>query len=264
MREELRRLRARLGRGRYSGLDEEGVVRRLLAEHGVERGVAVDVAACDGITKSNVLALYESGWRGLAVEGDPARFASLARAYRRLPGVSLARVWVAPETVAPLLRGHGVPREFGFLNLDIDGYDHFVLDALLREFRPALVCAEINEKLPPPLRFTVLYDPSYVWAEDHFYGQSICALHDLAGAHGYALVELHYNNAFLVPAERARRPALDPEEAYRAGYLERPDRLELFPWNADMEPLHALDTPGKLRFVEERFAPYAGRYELRA
>lgn len=258
-RERLRRAR---GRG-SSGLGEEHVVGRLLQLLAIEEGFAVDVAACDGVTKSNTFGLYAAGWSGLAVEGDPARFASLARAYRRFPDVSLARLWVTPDNVVPLLRGHRAPADFGFLNLDIDGYDHFVLAALLEEFRPALICAEINEKIPPPLKFTVLYDPDYVWAEDHFYGQSLSQLDELARSFGYALAELHYNNAFLVPSERSPLPALTPEEAYAAGYRDRPDRHELFPWNADMEELHALDTREQLAFLERRFARYGGRYELR-
>jgi len=257
-RHRLRRLRT----GDHSSLGEQDVVRRLLGGVQVDHRHAVDIAACDGVTNSNTLALYESGWAGLAVEGDPARFAALARAYRRLPGVALARSWVTPENVVPLLHGHRVPREPGLLNLDIDGYDHFVLAALLEEFRPTILCAEINEKIPPPLKFTVRYDPDYVWAEDHFYGQSLSALHELATAYGYALVELHYNNAFLVPRERAAVPGLAPEEAYATGYLDRPDRLELFPWNADMEELHSLTPERQLEFVEERFAQYRGKFDL--
>lgn len=257
-----RRLRGRRA-GDYAALGEGAVTRSLLVQLGLEGGVAVDVAACDGVTKSNTLALYESGWRGLAVEGDPERFAQLARAYARLRQVALARVWVTPDTIAELLGSAGVPRDFEFLSLDIDSYDHFVLAAILEQFRPRLVCAEINEKIPPPLRFAVRYDPDHVWQQDHFYGQSIAKLHELGVQHEYVLVALHYNNAFLVPAE-AGLPALTPEEAYRAGYLDRPDRRQVFPWNEDMEPLLSLSVAEQLEFVRRKFAAYDGIYELDA
>lgn len=246
---------------RYSALGEERVARSLLDRLGIETGVAVDIAACDGVTKSNTLALYESGWTGLAVEGDPERFARLARAYTNLPGVALARVWVTPDSVRRILASAGVPRDFAFLNLDLDSYDYFVLDSLLDEYRPQLVCAEINEKIPPPLRFTVTYHPNHVWRLDHFYGQSVSKLHELCVRHDLVLVELHYNNAFLVPAE-AGLPGLSPENAYRTGYLERPDRRDVFPWNADMEPLLTLPVDEQLAFVRRTFADYEGRYEL--
>jgi hypothetical protein len=240
------------------------VLRRLLGEIGARAQVvefAVDIAACDGTTGSNVLELYRAGWRGLAVEGDPERFASLAGTYRPFGGIGLVRLWVTPENVVRLLEAGGVPHDFGVLSLDIDGYDHFVLAALLAAFRPAVICAEINEKIPPPLKFTVRYDPAYRWGEDHFYGQSISKLYELCVAFEYALVELHYNNAFLVPAELGLLD-LGPDRAYRDGYLDRADRRSRFPWNEDMEAVHDLDDAGKLAFLEARFARYAGKYEL--
>jgi hypothetical protein len=257
----LPRLR-RAGADGYAGLGEEAVLGRLFAGLGVDRGQVVDIAACDGVTRSNALALYEQGWPGLAVEGDPDRFARLAAAYRRFPDVGLARTWVTPGNVAALLEAHGLPRDFTYLSLDIDGYDHFVLAALLEAYRPVVVCAEINEKIPPPVKFTVTYDPDYAWAVDHFYGQSISKLHELCEARDYALVELHYNNAFLVSGERNVFHRLSPEEAYRTGYLDRPDRLQHFPGNADMEAVHGLEPVQAIAFLNERFARYAGRYEI--
>lgn len=245
----------------HSALGEEVVALRLLRRLGIDTGAAVDCAACDGVTKSNTLALYETGWSGLAVEGNPQRFERLAGAYARLQRVALARFWVTPDNVCDLLAAARIEREFEFLNLDLDSYDHFVLDAILQRFRPRLVCAEINEKIPPPVKFTVTYDPDHVWQEDHFYGQSIAKLHELAQRHEYALVQLHYNNAFLVPAE-AGLPGLTPEDAYRDGYLAKEDRLRVFPWNADMERLHGLAVDEQLAFLREKFAAYDGRYEL--
>jgi hypothetical protein len=236
--------------------DEEDVMARLLPARA--RGVAVDIAACDGMTKSNTLALYRRGWTGCAVEADPARFADLARAYRKFPGVVLVRTWVSPENVCAVLRSAGVPQEFDFLNLDIDSYDRDVLDALLQEFRPQLVCAEINEKIPPPIEFSVRYAPGHRWGGDHFYGQSIATLAKVARDRGYGLVELEYNSAFLVPGAEG----LSAKEAYRRGYLGRADRLARFPWNADMEPMLMLAPEQQLAFLREKFRAYDGLYDL--
>jgi hypothetical protein len=243
-------------------VDEAALALQLLAGAGVERGYAVDIAACDGVTKSNSLALYRQGWEGLAIEGDPESFARLARVYRGLPRVGLVRAWVSPGNVADLLRAAGVPRAFDFLSLDIDGYDHHVLAAVLEEFSPRLVCAEINEKIPPPLAFSVRYDPGYAWREDDFFGQSLSMLHGLCAPRGYALVAVHYNNAFYLSRDLPLPADLEPGEAYRAGYLDRPDRLERFPWNASWEPVHGLSDAEKAAFVRERFAAYEGQYDL--
>jgi hypothetical protein len=257
------RMRSRLGLARrFSYLDEDAIIERLVDAAEPVARICVDIGAGDGLVQSNTHALFRSGWGGLAVEADGRRFAALGRLYARTPGLCLARTFVTPDTVVPLLRSHGVPAEFGLLDLDIDGYDHWVLRALLAEFHPTLMCVEINEKIPPPLRFTVNWSPDFEYRGDHFYGQSISQLHALAGQAGYDLVALEYNNAFLMPSERSSGRSLSAEEAYAQGYAKRGDRLEKFPWNADMEPLQRLTPEQAVEFVRQRFANRAGEYEL--
>lgn len=264
----LRRLTGRLGfevrriprRRVCSNLDEQSVIERHLAQRPDHARYVVDIGASDGVTMSNTFPLFREGWDGLAVEAGASEFAFLARHYAHLPQPSLVRSKVTPDNVVALLRAHSVPTEFGLLNLDIDGYDHFVLAEVLREFRPYLVCAEINEKIPPPIKFSVLFRPDYAWRRDHFYGQSLSQLHTLCVAHRYALVELHYNSAFLVPVEKCGVPALTPEQAYEEGYRSRPDRAQKFPWNAEMEPLLGMSPERGVQFLNERFADRAGEF----
>lgn len=260
---ELRRLRpaGSGGKSAYSNFGEEAVLRRLLAQVPVKHRFCVDIGAGDGETSSNTCGLLRDGWEGLSAEWDGRRFALMAHRYAGLRGARLLRARITPDNVLDLLAGAEVPAEFGFLSLDIDGYDHFVLERLLTEYRPAVICAEINEKVPPPVRFSVRWSPDHAWTFDHFYGQSLSLLDDLGRRHGYALAALEYNNAFLVPASSGV-PALTPEAAYRQGYLDRPDRLQRLPWNADMEPLQALGAGEKVAFLREKFARYEGRYVL--
>lgn len=261
---ELRRVRPprAAGRAAYSNFGEDAIIADLLGKIAPRHRYAVDIGAGDGETMSNSYALFRAGWEGLAAEWDGAKFAKLAYRYAALPKARLARARVTPENVLGLLAAAEAPREFGFLNLDIDSFDHFVLERLLSAYRPALICAEINEKIPPPLRFSVKWDPDHHWAQDHFFGQSLSMLEEQGIRHGYALAGLEYNNAFLVPRGSSAAAPLTAAEAYHAGYLSRPDRLERLPWNADMEPLHAMDAEAARAFVREKFAAYAGKYVL--
>jgi hypothetical protein len=160
-----------------------------------------------------------------------------------------------------LLAAAQTPAEFAFLSLDIDGFDYFVLESILSQYRPALICAEINEKIPPPIRFTVLYSDDYEWDLSLFYGQSIAQLDVLRARHDYALVQLEYNNAFLMPAEIAPR-SMTAEDAYRDGYLRRGDRLEKMPWNAPYEELLTMSPTDGVTRIEELLAANRGLYEL--
>ena len=168
---------------------------------------------------------------------------------------------MTPQNVVPLLSAYELAPEFGLLSLDIDSYDYWVLDALLTEFRPRLIVTEINEKIPPPIRFVVKYDPVFE-LRHHFYGYSIESLAELCARHTYALIELEYNNAFLVPKEIAPVPALTATTAYRRGYLERADRRTKFRLNEDMEVLHTLKPEAGIEFLNRFFARQAGKYEI--
>ena len=46
--------------------------------------------------------------------------------------------------------------------------------------RPALVCTEFNEKIPPPIKFAVRFDPAHRYGVDHFFGYSLAMLAGLA------------------------------------------------------------------------------------
>jgi hypothetical protein len=261
---ELRRVRPVLGSGSrsFSNFNEDPIIRELLAKIQIRHRFAVDIGAGDGLTMSNSYGLFQAGWAGVAAEWDGVRFAKLAYRYAAFDSARLIRTRVTPETVLNLLAACETPREFGFLNLDIDGYDHYVLERLLTAYRPSLICAEINEKIPPPIRFTVKWDPGHRWNQDHFFGQSLSILDDLGRREGYALVGLEYNNAFLIPRELNPVPMMSASEAYRQGYAERQDRLQRLPWNRDMEPLQKMASADGIAFLRERFSAYEGRYLL--
>ena len=148
-------------------------------------------------------------------------------------------------------------------SLDIDSYDYFVLESILKHFRPAIIIVEINEKIPPPLEFTVIYNEAHSWDCSHFFGQSICQLEKLALAQNYAIATLEYNNVFLVAKERFQGESLSAEEAYKKGYVTKEDRAVKFPWNHNMEILLTSTPEDNVKFLKEHFSGYEGKYTLK-
>ena len=243
--------------------DEEKIIERYLDCLPIKNKFCVDIAASDGITMSNTLFLFKKGWAGMAVELDAEKFLKMSFLYRFFEDVSLMKTKVVPDNVVSVLKTGQCPKDFSFLNFDIDSYDFFVLDQLLSKFRPSLICAEINEKIPPPILFSVKYDPAHAWKEDHFYGQSISKCHELCQKYDYDIVELHYNNLFLVPKEINTFGSLSPEKAYEDGYKNKPDRKEKFPWNSDMEELLTMPKEKGIEFLNKKFEKYNGKYILK-
>ncbi len=246
----------------FAARGEEAILRGLLAGLDSPKRFYVDIGASNGVKLSNTAALAVEGWPGVCFEYDARNVAAMAVSYRDLPQVRICRAKITPLNVRGFLDAMAVPADFGVLSLDIDSYDYFVLDELLAAYRPAVIIAEINEKVPPPLVFTVLFDENHGWDGSHFYGQSICQLERLCTSHGYAIAQLEYNNAFLVDARRFGRRGLTALEAYDRGYRLRPDRRREFPWNRDMEELLTMPPHQAVDFLKRRFAAYEGRYRL--
>lgn len=250
-------------RGRFSHANEQQILARYIEEllPKDQPRTVVDIGAGNGVRWSNSYALLLAGWKALGIEADSQKYALLSRAYRKFPRARAAHSRVDPTNIRSLLQDFEIERDFGVLCLDIDGNDYWVLEAILSNFRPGLVVTEINENIPPPLRFVVKFDPDFQ-LRYHFYGCSIAALEDLCEKHDYGILGLEYNNAFLAPREIRAARFRDAELAYREGYLDRQDRKERFASNLDMEILHSLRAEEGIKFLHEFYAKEAGNYYL--
>lgn len=216
----------------------------------------VDIGASDNPYESQTELLIENGWSGIMFECDPVKFRGVSS---RLAGksVTVLPTKVTPDNIAQLLKENNAPNDF-FLSLDIDGYDYFVLNAILENFAPQFIISEINEKIPPPMKFSVLYEPKYWWGGSHFYGYSIGMLEDLLPAHGYKIDCLDYNNVILVPGTQEK----SLQDIYNEGYFTKPDRQSRFYYNEDFEPIYSMSYDEQVKFVRTKFSKYEGRYSI--
>jgi hypothetical protein len=246
----------------YSYGNEDAIISELLAKVTWRHKFAVDIGAGDGEYMSNSYRLFKEGWTGIAFEWNGRQFAKMAYLYEPLSNVSLVRGRVTPDNVLHMLAACDAPKEFGYLGLDIDSYDHFVLEKVLSAYRPSVICTEINEKIPPPIRFAANWEDDGSWGKDHFYGQSLSMLEALGKRQNYDLVRLEYNNAFLVAHELNPLPVLTAADAFRQGYVERSDRRQRFPWNADMEPVLTMPEAELKPYFEQKFKFKAGHFVL--
>ena len=250
-------------RGRFSHANEQQILSKLVEEllPKDHPRTIVDIGAGNGVRWSNSYALLRKRWRVLGIEADQAKFSLLTHVYRNAPKAHAVHCRAEPENIVSLFRSLDIEKNFSVLSLDIDGNDYWVLDAILSSFRPGLIVTEINEKIPPPIRFVVKYDPDFS-LRHHFYGYSIASLSDLCVRHGYGILELEYNNAFLAPAELGVSRFIGAQAAYARGYRDRADRKQRFKPNFDMEELLSMTPEEGVAFLRRFYSKEVGNYYL--
>ena len=225
----------------------------------------VDLGASNGLSSSSTyLFAKDDNWSGLSVEYDSEKFSIMENLYSNFSNCFLAERKITPKNICPLLEEHKVPKDFTYLDLDIDSYDLFIMEKILQNnFRPKIISMEINEKIPPPIYFTVLYDENHFWKGDHFFGCSIVAADSVLKKYGYKLLKLQYNNAIFVCEDFPLKVrGLEPLVAYDEGYKFKDDRKERFKYNHDVDVLLGMNSDECISFIDNFFIEYKGLYKL--
>lgn len=176
---------------------QDAVARAIFAEIGAANRQFVEIGfnentQCSG-SGSNTCRLWLDGWRGLLLDGAHEN-----------ASIGLRREMVTSQNVAAILRKYGVAREVDFVSIDVDSFEIWLLDALLRAgYRPRLVAVEFNANIPwehalafpDPAAFAVKEAPDRLQRAEHgeakhncFAGAAPRAFDMLAREHGYALV----------------------------------------------------------------------------
>jgi hypothetical protein len=210
---------AAAGAKAYSQADEDGITLEILRRIGkLEGGVYAEFGVGDG-TENNSLVLAALGWRGFWVGGQDLVVRTppeSARHFRYL------KAWITLDNIVALAR-EGLQAVQApapdVISLDLDGNDLYFVRALLEAgLQPALFIVEYNAKFPPPVKFTIDYDPQHQWLRDDHFGASLASFAELFAAHGYRLVCCNSgtgSNAFFVAREHAHRFADVPVELER-------------------------------------------------
>lgn len=154
---------------------------------------AVEFGARDGRWGLQIRELIDSlDYGALLIEGDPEMASHLRSRFADSPRITAVESFITAENIESLFRDHGVPEDFEFLLIDIDGNDWHVWKAIER-FRPRIVCIEYNPGFPPPERFVIEYDPEFGWSGDDYYGASFTSLVELARERRYRLIHVSAN-----------------------------------------------------------------------
>lgn len=168
----------------YAFTAEDRIIESLIKPIITQKGFYVDIGCNEPVFISNTFLFYRRGWRGLCVDANEQLIKKFKRmrprdtavcalisdktetttfSYSENPvlssadassteqflkeGIKLkAQINVPSQTLTSLFTTYGVPREFDFLSIDIEGNDLKALYGLdLNQYRPKLIVFEWEE-----------------------------------------------------------------------------------------------------------------------
>lgn len=107
---------------------------------------------------------------------------------------------ITADNIEILLALHGVPKDFGFLSVDIDGQDYWVWKAI-QNWNPSIVCIESNHYIDRNKSLSVPLDDNFEMTSGYYFGASQKALLNLGKQKGYSLVAICVTDMIFVKTD---------------------------------------------------------------
>jgi hypothetical protein len=192
---QIKNIKKQGGSGQF---EEAEIIAHIFENIGTTNKFLVDLGcgAYGNATMSNTRDMMNSGWQGFGVDMNP------------MSDEWVVQQFIQPQTIVPILKGKETPKEFDFLNLDIDSCDFWVLKNILEAgYSPRLICAEYNGTLDPNKSLVLEYEEGYTWDETNKYGFSLGAGKKLLKKYGYTIIYCqHDTNLFAIKSDLVNEP----------------------------------------------------------
>lgn len=139
---------------------------------------------------SNTNDLLQTGWQGIKIDAE------------NKDDLTIHKLYVTPENIVPFMQEHSVPYGFDLLCIDIDSFDLDILEAVVPEYKPRVICTEYNGTLDTSISIKLKYEEGYIWDETNKYGYSFGAAVKFCNKYGYKIIFNHVNqNLFIVRSD---------------------------------------------------------------
>lgn len=177
----------RYGKRVFSQSDEDGLTMEIIKRLKINKGNFIELGVGNG-TENNTLVLLALGFRGAWIGGESLAFQIGVDNLR----LNYQKEWITLENIQNLIENailfidNDMP---DVLSVDLDGNDYFFIEKIFNlGVYPKLLICEINGIFPPPIRFSVDYNPSHRWNRDDYQGASLSKMNELLEKNGYKLI----------------------------------------------------------------------------
>ena len=141
------------------------------------------------------------------------------------PDINLYQHFITSENICQLFEKYGVPKEPGYISIDLDSTDIWVTAALLKNYQPSFISVEFNPNFPIDAAMAFPNDKDEFWLKDRVMGSSLKALSMMAQNHGYSLVyagcfsSAKHSDAFFVRDDLSDKSHVPTLESFADTYV---------------------------------------------
>jgi len=177
----------------FSQHGEDGIIEKIL-ELMPGNNWCAEFGAWDGVHFSNTHNLIKNkGYKSVLIEADRKKFKDLQKNLKGHEAVLINKfvMFEGEDTLDAILSSTGIPADFDFLSIDVDGNDYYIF-ASLTKHRPKIICVEYNPTIPNEIEYVQPRDFNVKR------GASALALVNLAKSKSYELAAATYTNLIFV------------------------------------------------------------------
>ncbi len=227
---------------KHSWHDEEIIFKKLFENIKSPVRVCVDIGAGNLDAFSNSRTLLREGFSGLMIERQMELASrALQTAFEENLNLNFYCTIATPDNIKCLLKASDIPKNFGLLSIDIDSMDYHVLEAVLVDYHPQVICVEINERIPPGISYILPKDTNNLPRDSTMISSAgISNYEKLLHNFNYSLVALEYNNLIAISNDVASGKEyiicnISANDLWDKGFFRKMDWREKMPWNIPFE-----------------------------
>jgi hypothetical protein len=171
----------------------------------------IEFGVYDYLESNTHFLLENRNWRGLIMDGDPVLLEFIRKDHRHHRyDLTTKSTFITRENINQLITEAGFSGEIGLLNIDVDGNDYWIWEAI-EAVQPIIFVSEFNAFFGDLHAVTVPYDPTFVCGHTHperlYFGASVAALSSLSAQKGYRFLGTNTagNDVFFMREDYAKR-----------------------------------------------------------
>jgi hypothetical protein len=104
------------------------------------------------------------------------------------PEMKLYKHFLTPDNICDIFKKYKVPNEIGYLSVDLDSCDFWILDNILKKYSPSFYTVEYNPNFPIDCAIVWPNNSKEMWERDSVMNSSLKAYYLQGKKYGYSLV----------------------------------------------------------------------------